>query len=164
MTQTQTQLLQLMTLYDRFPFALAITNATDVGNLTGADDGCTMSSSTYGYHYGMWTDTINRFPFASSITNAANIGTAPYRDGCSSHNSAEYGYITGGLQWGPPYLALTSISRWPFASGSVTIADVGNLSPTLSGRLRLWYRTLFHKLWIYWYRWCANLSGWLVAV
>lgn len=116
---------------ERFPFALSITNSTDVGDLTlgrWASSGC--MSSTYGYVSGAnpGTNVIDRFPFALSITNAADVGdlTTSIRDrlGSSSPNSTTFGYVTAGDS-GP---AVNIIERWPFALSITNATDVGDLT------------------------------------
>jgi hypothetical protein len=129
---------------DRWPFASAITNASDVGNLSVARTyGGSAGSDTHGYFAGgdtndtypdpTWTasDTIDRFPFSLAITNAADVGNLTTAGGgaigCSS---STYGYAKN--PWAP---LPTAINRWPFALSITNAAGVGTLTTERGGEM-----------------------------
>jgi hypothetical protein len=126
---------------DRFPFALSITNATDVGDLS-VSRGLASSqySPTHGYTSGgaappaplTLQSVIDRFPFALSITNAADVGDLSYTFFAPAGlSSAEYGYTAGGSD-DQPTPSILRITYFPFALSITNAASSGNLS---SGRI-----------------------------
>ena len=82
---------------DKFPFATD-TNATDVGDLTGArSTAAGQSSDVSGYTSGGYTGTnaIDKFPFASD-GNATSVGILTQaRYGVAGQSSTESGYSSG---------------------------------------------------------------------
>jgi hypothetical protein len=117
---------------ERFPFAVATTNATDVGDLTVSRSYTSgQSSTTHGYTSGGLTqpgsvaqNVIDRFPFSVTTTNATDVGDltiAKYY--VWGNSSSENGYSTSGV------LGLTTtIERFPFSAATTNASDVGNLS------------------------------------
>jgi len=122
---------------EKFLFAASSLKNTDVGNLiTPASQGShSLQSEEYGYVCATGipptTDTsIQRFPFAADATNASDIGDlAQEHLDAAGHSHSVYGYISGG--WDPtvpPIGANTDLmQRFPFASGSPSGVDVGDL-------------------------------------
>jgi hypothetical protein len=130
--------LSLQNVIERYPFALSITNSTDVGDLTiSPEDPTGHQSLHYGYGFttGGWipsdTSIINKFPFALSITNATDVGDLRYatnsHGGCSS---GSYGYVFGGdAPPAPPAPGLLNyLDRFPFSSTTTNAAAVGTIS------------------------------------
>jgi hypothetical protein len=123
---------------DRFPFALAITNASSVGTLSA--NRCVpggMSSSSYGYTAGGASGTggypnttIDRFPFALSITNAADVGdlAADKTLHTQGLQSTDYGYTAGWYDGYPPGTFGADIQYFPFALSITNAAGGVNLS------------------------------------
>lgn len=113
---------------DRFPFALSITNATDVGDLIDAIGTASLGcgqSSTHGYQIGGDQNTIQRWPFALSITNAADVGDLTISRSRSGHTSStDFGYSFGGSPQTPSQV----IDRFPFALSITNAVNVGSLS------------------------------------
>ena len=127
----------------RFPFAVATTNASDVGDLIQiVASSAGHSDESYGYRtggrmppadptYGA-SNIIERFPFAASSTNSTDVGDLTQRvathGGC---NSETHGYTVGGTSEvttaGTVY---NSIQKFPFAS-SANSTNVAALVSTL---------------------------------
>ena len=124
---------------ERFPFAAASTNSTDVGDLTqrvASVKGC--SSATHGYSIGGASDvtstgtmrnSIQKFPFASSAnsTNVAALVSTLKEHSASS--STTHGYATGGATLANPSTqsGTNVIQKFPFASDT-NASDVGDLT------------------------------------
>jgi hypothetical protein len=115
---------------DRFPFASATTNASDVGDLTsGRYAPAGQSSLTNGYTSGGFapgnTTNIETFLFSSATTNASDVGdlTVARRE-LAGQSSSDYGYSSGGYPYGG-----ATIDKFPFASDwTGTATDVGDQS------------------------------------
>lgn len=115
---------------DKFPFAVATTNATDVADMTTAASSIGgYSSSDYGYSAGGGIgptnqNVIDRFPFASD-SNASDVGDLTVaRSNNSGHSSVDYGFAAGGFI--PSYVC--TIDRFPFAVASVNATNTANLT------------------------------------
>jgi len=121
---------------ERWPFASASTNASDVGNLTGAwRRGGGSGSRDYGYYSGGTSfispgssdliDVIDRWPFASATTNASYVGDllSAIEDTSATQKENDYGYTCGGDDGS----TINVIQRWPFASATTNASDVGDL-------------------------------------
>lgn len=127
----------------RFPFATATTNASDVGDLllvkaTAAGH----SESTYGYLSGGRTppsdptygasNVIERFPFAAPTTNSTDVGDLFQRAvQTAGSSSSTHGYSSGGASGGQGATSSTGtlnnvIQKFSFAS-SANSTDVGDL-------------------------------------
>ena len=129
---------------DRFPFAVATTNATDVGDTSATKGGSTgNSSSDYGYVVGGETpgpvspvvyNVIERFPFAVATANATDVGDlTATTTSTSGQSSAEYGFVTGGRSVSSPTSTyVTKIESYPFASTTTNATSVGNLATSSS--------------------------------
>lgn len=129
---------------DRFPFAVATTNATDVGDLSAAKTGVAgCSSSDFGYAAGGVTpsptiptvyNVIDRFPFAIATTNTTDVGDLSATTvNASGQSSAEYGFLTGGRTVSTPATTYTTkIDSFPFASALTNASAVGNLATSTS--------------------------------
>lgn len=124
---------------DRYPFASATTDATDVGDLaysryTSAGN----SSETTGYTSGGFETTpagttasyqIDSFPFASASTNATDIGdlVGAGKAECAGASSIENAYTIGGRN-NPHSITVTdNIERFTMAT-TVTVSSVGTLT------------------------------------
>lgn len=115
---------------ERFPFALSITNTTDVGDLTLAkNDHAGVSSTDFGYTIGGAPGNINvidRFPFALSITNATDVGDLSIgRESLGGTFSTTHGYALGGNA-----AVDNTIDRFPFALSITNATDVGDFIDT----------------------------------
>lgn len=128
----------ILNVIDRFPFALAITNGTNVGTLaTNLVNSSGQSSDTYGYSAGGSTvyavpyspvNTIQRWPFALAITNTTNVGTLSLTNfSQSGQSSGTYGYCSGGTNSGVT-ARYANIDRWPFSLSITNASNVGNLT------------------------------------
>lgn len=127
---------------DRFPFALAITNATSVGTVSQYSNYYQVpgtQSPSSGYIPGTTTTAppapftvlvgISSFPFALAITNTTNTGTLArpaWQHGAAF--STDYGYSIGG--YGPPAFStqVSNFERFPFALAITSGVAVGNLT------------------------------------
>lgn len=120
---------------DRFPFSVDVVSARSVGNLAVAQYS-SVGNNSYdnGYISGgippvVTAFIIQRFPFAAATTNAADIGdlvTLTWES--SGQSSFSHGYTAGHNTPGTPN-PRTLITRFPFASSSITDAQsVGNLT------------------------------------
>jgi hypothetical protein len=121
---------------DRFPFASATVNATDVGDMTLARfDTAGQSSADFGYNSGgtIFTSStryniIERFPFSATTTNATDVGDLTQSRGeTAGQSSASHGYTSGGIL-SPPIVYVDTTDRFPFSSLTTNAADTGNLS------------------------------------
>ena len=130
---------------DKFPFATATANATDVGDLTqGKARSSGNTSPTHGYAAGGESSIntiikgIDKYSL-SSDGNGTDIGDlSQERRGGSSQSSTTSGYHGGGT--GPTIFAdNTTIDKFPFASdtGGTNVGDLsqarGNVSGNSSG-------------------------------
>ncbi len=123
---------------DKWSFASATANATDVGDLyLGAGSGVSYgnagsSSETYGYSsggykgsgggYNSW-NTIDKWSF-STDGNATDVGDMTQaRRYCGGTSSSTHGYVVGGYQ-PPSYWNI--IERFSFSAGGNAV-DVGNM-------------------------------------
>lgn len=119
---------------DRFPFAVATTNATDVGDLS-AVRGYLASSSSYTHGYvlgGAQPGTVNvieRFPFSVATTNTTDVGDlSAVRYWNTGNSSFSNGFSMGGTQSTGPFTALNIIERFPFSATTTNTTDVGDLT------------------------------------
>ena len=112
---------------DKWTFASATANATDVGDLTVARryiSGC--SSTTHGYGAGGYVsgtvDVIDKFPFATD-SNASDVGnlTAAHSGGQCNHSSTHGYYFLQGS---------TAINKFAFASDGNATAYGGTTHAT----------------------------------
>lgn len=126
---------------DKYPFALAITNAAAAGTLARAAWwNCSCFSTDYGYSIGgqdapgAYMSSFDRFPFALAITSGVNVGNlTETKVTTNASSSSTYGYTPGGQ---PSFfsVATTRIERFPFALAITNGTTVGNLaSPTAAG-------------------------------
>lgn len=124
---------------DKFPFATASTNATDVGDLsvTRGSLGSGQSSSVSGYTSGgtffsptptiTYYNVIDKFPFASNA-NATDVGDlVTDRYAHTGHNSYTHGFVAAGIDLTPATVRLFSIERFPFAINA-NATNVGAMS------------------------------------
>jgi len=114
---------------DKYSFATATANATDVGNLTvGRQAFGGSSSSVFGYayggHIGSALNVIDKFLFATD-SNATDVGDLlTVRYNTSGHSSETHGYLSGGSD--DSQTATDTIQKISFTTdGNAT--DVGNL-------------------------------------
>lgn len=124
---------------DRFPFAVAITDATNVGTLAyNRYTSAGTSSDTDGYTSGGFELTpsgtiasyqIDRFPFAVGTTNAADIAdlVGAGKSECAGVSSMEYVYTIGGRNNPVDITVTNNIERFTMAS-TITSASVGTLT------------------------------------
>lgn len=120
---------------DRFPFAVATTNATNIGNMTVAGQGRSgVSSAEYGYCAGSTGplapayNVIDRFPFAADVVSGVDVGDlSPSKGYSSTQSSFFYGFSSGGL-FEPGALGVANIQTWPFAQGTVNASVAGSLT------------------------------------
>lgn len=124
----------IINVIQRFPFAAATTNSSDVGDLSGVRSAAAgQSSQTHGYSSGgaipASTTIIDRFPFAvSSGLTASNIGNLTQsRSSPVGQSSTTHGYSSSGVI-APPATYSNVIDRFPFADSTVTATDVGDLT------------------------------------
>ena len=118
---------------DKFPFS-SDSNATDVGDLTeGRQHIAGQSSSTFGYASGgqpppgAFVNTIDKFSF-SVDNNASDVGDLTRIGGyVSGQSSTVSGYTSGGINANPPFTALNTIDKFPFATDT-NATDVGDLT------------------------------------
>lgn len=121
----------------RWPFALSITNSTNVGTLSATvASQIAVSSSTYGYVGGGWTfgspsypmyNSIQRWPFSLAITNSSSVGTlVGTRTNAASSQSTNHGYNAQGRS--SPTTSVDTIERWPFALAITNAANVGTVA------------------------------------
>jgi len=121
---------------DKFSFASATVNATDVGDLTSSRGSVAgHGSTTHGYVSGGYISSgsptgermIDKFPF-STDTNSSLIGNLVYKVFIHASQSSDVsGYVTGGMSGN----ATNSIQKFPFATdGDATL--VGNLTQARS--------------------------------
>jgi len=123
----------------KFPFAEESITVTNVGTLTENTSHFEsiggIASGDYGYCVGGFGPTYNnitRFPFASDGT-ASDLGAgltgANYA--CAGISSVDNGYCAGGANNPPAVVATSVIQRFPFASGTPSSSDVGDLIATV---------------------------------
>lgn len=116
---------------DRFPFAVATTNATNVGDLSLDKSGTIgQSSQTHGYASGgqniTYRTVIERFPFSSTTASVSSVGDLSVARGYGSGQSSfEAGYASSGQPNSP---GVDVIDRFPFTTATTNAVDVGDLS------------------------------------
>ena len=123
---------------EKFPFASATTNASNVGNLlTQARFMAASSNSpTHCYTSGGNTsfpvavDTIDKFPISAdaNATDVGNLTQARSSASGSSDRVGGHGYTAGGVNWPANPVSRTDvIDKYPFSSDA-NATDVGNLT------------------------------------
>lgn len=133
----------------KFPFAVATTNAVNVGGFSEIrNSGSGISSTTHGYIAGgsppapsnppsaQGSATVSRFPFATDV-NATNVSslqraTGGSNQGTASQSSITHGYVTGGASNSPPSPSVAAmIQKFPFAlEGAVSSIVTSINSPS----------------------------------
>ena len=115
---------------DRFSFASASENATDIGDLLSAISGITgCSSPDHGYTMG-GGNTIQRFSFAAGNQDATDVGdlTFSYLTNPAGCQTGSDGYSCGGYYYdGSTTVVQSEIAKFAFASSS-NAADNGDLT------------------------------------
>ena len=117
---------------DRFPFGTPFTTATDIGNISVAGYGSSVSTDgedawVSASHPNPTTNrNVERFPFSTPFTSSTNVGvlSTPWILG-GGHNSETDGYVGGG-RVNVPLAYNTSIDRYPFATPFTTATDIGD--------------------------------------
>lgn len=110
-------------LIDRFPFASAVTNSTQVGTLRVATVGNSGHSSTvdaFAAGGGISFTDVDKWPFAATTVISVDVGNLDVVRGGNGQSSDTHGYLSSGNP--------VTIVRFPFASTGFTAATVGNLS------------------------------------
>ena len=113
---------------DKFSFATATANATDVGDLSVARHAnAGQSSPTHGYTSASNNhNVIDKFPFATD-SNATDVGDLTVARGIpGGQSSTTHGYCAGGIIGGPPFDS-NYIDKFTFASDA-NATDVGDLT------------------------------------
>lgn len=122
-----------LNIIDKFPFA-SDTNATDVGDLTAADNDLTgVSSEFFGYVLGP-SPTIysyQKFSFVTdgNATDVADVINTPAGRNYAGTNSTISGYAAGSA---PNVVTNNIIQKFPFATDADT-TDVGDLTQGRGG-------------------------------
>ncbi len=118
---------------DKFPFATATTNATDVGDLTQAGHSASTSvSQTHGYVAGRRvspsssSNVIDKFSFATdgNATDVGDLLSTSHAHGAGISSSG-HGYVAGGTL-APSTAFKDVIQKYPFSSDANS-SDVGDL-------------------------------------
>lgn len=126
---------------DKFPFAVATANATDVGDLIDVIQGAAGQSSftdayrsggiQSGYPYGptfKFVNEIDKFPFATD-TNATDTGDLQEANKNTTGFSSNVSGYTAGGNLSPSSTNYTNrIQKFPFSSAFTTAADVADLA------------------------------------
>ena len=126
---------------DKFPFAVATANATDVGNLIDIIQGAAGQSSftdgfrsggiQSGYPYGptfKFVNEIDTFPFATD-TNATDTGDLQEANKHTTGFSSNVSGYTAGGNLSPTSTNYTNrIQKFPFSNSFTTAADVADLA------------------------------------
>lgn len=131
---------------DKFPFASDVSAvvASSPNSSHWHAGGRGVQSSTTAFIFGgenrispsyLGMSSIFSFPFASDTDTASShqpLQPGQKHSNGSSQSSEDYGYISGGHgDDGANYPAISSdILRFPYATPSVVIADVGDITPT----------------------------------
>jgi len=115
---------------DRFSFASASANASEIGDLLSAISGMTgCSSPSHGYSMGGGSQ-IQRFSFAAGNQDATDVGdlTFSHLSGPGGCQTGSEGYACGGSYYdGSTSVVQSEIAKFAFASSS-NAADNGDLT------------------------------------